>query len=127
MYKINTGELYHHGILGQKWGIRRYQNPDGTLTEEGKARLEKYRDKKIKKVEKEYMLSEIKRDNALTRVGENSSWAANINIRYNKKGEKYLEEINRLKNLTFSDMLNDKAYSKRRRLAIQFIERIRGE
>lgn len=31
-------ELYHHGIRGQKWGIRKYQNPDGTLTEEGKAR-----------------------------------------------------------------------------------------
>lgn len=31
-------ELYHHGIRGQKWGIRRYQNPDGTLTAEGKAR-----------------------------------------------------------------------------------------
>lgn len=30
--------LAHHGILGQKWGIRRYQNEDGTLTEEGKKR-----------------------------------------------------------------------------------------
>lgn len=28
-------ELYHHGVKGQKWGIRRYQNPDGSLTEEG--------------------------------------------------------------------------------------------
>ena len=32
------GELYHHGIKGQKWGIRRYQNEDGSLTEEGKKR-----------------------------------------------------------------------------------------
>lgn len=32
---ISDGELYHHGIKGQKWGIRRYQNEDGTLTPEG--------------------------------------------------------------------------------------------
>ena len=30
--------LVHHGIAGQKWGVRRFQNEDGTLTEEGKAR-----------------------------------------------------------------------------------------
>ena len=30
--------LMHHGIRGQKWGIRRYQNEDGTLTPAGKER-----------------------------------------------------------------------------------------
>ena len=33
-----SDELYHHGIKGQKWGVRRYQNLDGTLTAEGIAR-----------------------------------------------------------------------------------------
>lgn len=33
-----TDELTHHGIKGMHWYVRRYQNPDGTLTEEGKAR-----------------------------------------------------------------------------------------
>lgn len=36
--KKPISELYHHGIKGQKWGRRRYQNPDGSLTPEGKKR-----------------------------------------------------------------------------------------
>lgn len=35
------GELYHHGVKGMKWGVRRYQNPDGSLTNAGKKRLAK--------------------------------------------------------------------------------------
>lgn len=36
LYHGYSTELYHHGIKGQKWGVRRYQNPDGTLTALGK-------------------------------------------------------------------------------------------
>ena len=34
-------QFYHHGIQGQKWGVRRFTNPDGSLTEEGKKRYGK--------------------------------------------------------------------------------------
>lgn len=35
---MENNELYHYGKKGQKWGVRRYQNEDGTLTEAGKKR-----------------------------------------------------------------------------------------
>lgn len=36
--------LEHHGIKGQKWGVRRYQNPDGSLTPEGRERYYGYKE-----------------------------------------------------------------------------------
>lgn len=36
--RLPESELTHHGIKGQKWGVRRYQNPDGSLTAAGQAR-----------------------------------------------------------------------------------------
>ena len=38
---MNNAELYHHGVKGQRWGIRRYQNKDGSLTAYGKKRYTK--------------------------------------------------------------------------------------
>ena len=47
MYEVY---LAHHGILGQKWGVRRYQNPDGSLTAAGKKRYAIDEDGKIRKL-----------------------------------------------------------------------------
>jgi hypothetical protein len=45
-------ELYHHGIKGQKWGVRRFQNSDGTLTNAGKKRYDKISSKYDKEIDK---------------------------------------------------------------------------
>lgn len=58
-YVIVDGELCHFGIKGMKWGIRRYQNEDGTLTAAGKKRAAKGQKKQARiRDEQDYLRSD---------------------------------------------------------------------
>lgn len=76
VYNPYSSELYHHGILGQKWGVRRYQYEDGSLTPEGKKR---------------YYKNGVDATGGYTRVGE--KWKKSIDKQkekeYNKKNSWY--------------------------------------
>ena len=65
----NNDYLAHHGILGQKWGVRRYQNPDGSLTPEGKKRYYK----SVGKLDSWQSINRMRESEEVRKFDENSS------------------------------------------------------
>ena len=66
--------LAHHGILGQKWGVRRYRNKDGSLTTEGKKKYLKDSSKLLKQ-KKRLDKKEIRYDKANSKFRKRARWA----------------------------------------------------
>lgn len=94
-YIITNGELYHHGIKGQRWGIRRFQNKNGSLTPAGKKRYydtpELQRQKSemdsAKSIKKESAKAFKKASNRYSNVPTNKNWEAR-----EKAESKYLSD-----------------------------------
>lgn len=76
--------LEHHGILGMKWGVRRFQNPDGSLTPEGRAR---YGDVLTKKQMKNYIREYNLRTGSNKEINKNTVFKT-PNGMYDYKGRK---------------------------------------
>lgn len=87
-YWINFNELEHHGIKGQKWGLRRYQNSDGTLTDAGKKRY-----------------------------GSEENFQEHISKKYNKAGAKLERLDNRVTKLANKGAMKEQEAIKKQRKA----------
>ena len=57
---VYESSLCHHGIKGQKWGERRFQNPDGSLTPEGIRRYNRYKEKYGEKTAQRLMKTQLR-------------------------------------------------------------------
>ncbi len=88
MSQNNNEELYHHGVIGMKWGVRRYQNKDGSLTPKGLKRYSKMSPDKLNKTIKKEVHKARKKN------GERTGWS-NQWIWDNYIGENSKKEINR--------------------------------
>lgn len=94
MEKIYLDELYHYGTKGMKWGVRRYQNKDGSLTNAGKKRAKSEDHLRAKELKKK-KLSEM--SNAELRELNNrmqlESQYKNLKRQNVSAGQKFIKDV----------------------------------
>lgn len=108
-------ELYHHGVKGMKWGVRRYQNKDGSLTPAGKKRAADYRDKELNKLDKRWSTDKLDKriSKNIDRYNEEPSGRLILKITsdkfksYQRSGMKKAESA-ALRNMRLKDIENER-------------------
>jgi len=113
-------ELYHYGTKGMRWGVRRYQNADGSLTEAGQKRLDKYKSKELDKIVEKYQVDKLLANRnrlekkAMTKGGLfTSNRFAKAQYRlFKASGMEYLES-SKVMSMSYQDMMDERSALKK--------------
>lgn len=123
----NSNSLEHHGVKGQKWGRRRFQNADGSLTPMGRQRYG-YSPHSVKKLEKQYtktVKAQGKMSKAMSKVYEKNKALVSVDEstgkrsvvtrskEYGEAAQKYNKQVKKLNKQVskFNKKYGDKAFS----------------
>ena len=113
--------LAHHGIRGQRWGSRRFQKPDGSLTEAGKKRygssraagIKKHIEKKLKNYKKKHTKPELTEEEKAAKAAKEKEELKDYLRRHPRKMPKYGRQLTEadvdeiVRNIKFDQKLKD--------------------
>ena len=124
----NTDELYHYGIPGMKWGVRRFQNKNGSLTPKGKKR---YGEVTKKDLERNKRVADSSAD-LVNKIREGNTRYMNRTAKRRKtmdlskmSDKEMRERINReLLERQYQDVFNPRTVSKGRQVANNILESV---
>lgn len=105
-------ELYHHGIKGQKWGVRRYQNANGTLTSAGRKRYSGKPSKQMQRAQKKAARSNAEDEQFTTKKKTSRKERGKMSEEELASRIKRLEKETKLKDLEKKNMDDGEEYAK---------------
>ena len=108
---IYSDELCHYGIRGMRWGIRRYQNPDGSLTDAGKKRKKLSADR-MNHLSEKSRRSKLTNEQTIEELKKLTAPSRDPNFDGNKPEEKKWLELDKEIRTFSGDWYNSKGVSK---------------